>query len=135
MLGKLKADFYSLVSRLGYNVSDTRNFEGTDTPWLLVRTGSYERLYSYNLEMIKITLIVDIFSSYDGEKEIIDIIDDIVSYLPDFVNARDEILYCHQKDLKILDDKSIGTLKKHGVLTLDFLMGSSTLDEEEEDNE
>lgn len=131
MLEKLKTDFYGMITELGFNVSDNRNFEIGGSPWLVLRTNGYERTHSLDLRTSKIILVLDIFSEYSGEREIIQAIDKIADNLEDFLAQHQEVIFCHQKTVKILDDKTTGPVRKHGVVSYEFLMGINTPEEEE----
>ena len=131
MLEKLKTDFYAMIAGFGYNVSDNRNFETGDSPWLVLRSNGYQRAHSIGLRMSKITLVLDVFSQYSGEREIIKVIDKIADNLEEFLVQHPEVLFCHQKSMKILDDKATGPVRKHGVVSYEFLMGINTPEEEE----
>lgn len=136
MLEKLKTDFYAMIAGLGYNVSDNRQFETGGSPWLVLRSNGYQRAHSVGLRLSKITLVLDIFSQYSGEREIIQVIDKIADNLEEFLAEHPEVLFCHQKSMKILDDKATGPVRKHGVVSYEFLMGlEKTANEEGEDNE
>lgn len=131
MLEKLKTDFYAMIADFGYNVSDNRNFETGDGPWLVLRSNGYQRVHSVGLRMSKITLVLDIFSQYSGEREIIQVIDKIADNLEEFLVQHPEVLFCHQKSMKILDDKATGPVRKHGVVSYEFLIGINIPEEEE----
>lgn len=135
MLEKLKTDFYAMLVELGLNVSDNRNFEEGESPWMMLRTNGYQRVQSFGLSASKITLVLDIFSQYNGEREIIKVIDKVASNLESFILQHPEVLYCFQKTVKILDDKTTGPVRKHGVVSYEFLMGINTPEEEAEPNE
>lgn len=122
MLYKLKTQFYSLLKELGYNITDSAEYK-ENFPWLMLRTDSYTAFRSFNTNISNITLTLDIFSTYCGEKEIIEIADDIESHLSEMRQDNPEVLYCYQKTMKILDDKSTGPVRKHGIITYEFLMG------------
>lgn len=122
MLAQLKSQFYSLIKEKGYNITD--NAEYIDKfPWLMLRTNGYQVLNSFNMKMSNATLVLDIFSQYSGEKEIIEIVEDIQELLMELQNTNPAILFVHQKSLKILDDKATGPVRKHGVVVYEFLMG------------
>jgi hypothetical protein len=131
MLEKLKTDFYSMLVGLGYKVSDNRQFDEGGSPWLVLRSNGYKRIHSVGLQMSKITLVLDIFSQYNGEREIILVVDEIADHLEEFLTAHSEVLFCHQKTMKILDDKATGPVRKHGVVSYEFLMGVHAPEEEE----
>jgi hypothetical protein len=45
--------------------------------------------------------------------------------LEDLMKSNLNILYCNQKSFKILDDKSTGPVRKHGVVNYEFLLGKA----------
>lgn len=122
MLSQLKTQFYSLIKGKGYNITDNAEYR-ENFPWLMLRTNGYQVLNSFNMKMSNATLVLDIFSQYSGEKEIIEIVEDIQSLLVELQNANPDILFAYQKSLKILDDKTTGPVRKHGVVVYEFLMG------------
>jgi hypothetical protein len=89
----------------------------------MLRTNGYQVLNSFNMKMSNATLVLDIFSQYSGEKEIIEIVEDIQELLMELQNTNPTILFAYQKSLKILDDKATGPVRKHGVVVYEFLMG------------
>ena len=122
MLKVLKSQFYELIKNLGYNISDNEEYV-EKFPWLILRTNDYEVSDSFNAKTGKIILVLDIFSQYKGEKEIIEIVENIQNHLPQLQENNPEILYLFQKDLKILDDKKTGPVRRHGVVVYEFTMG------------
>ena len=122
MLNKLKSQFYALLKELGYNVTDNAEYK-ENFPWLMLRTNGYTVFRTFNTNISNVTLTLDIFSTYRGEKEIIEIVENIESHLNELRQNNPEVLYCYQKTMKILDDKTTGPVRKHGVVTYDFLMG------------
>ena len=65
-----------------------------------------------------------------AKEKLIDIVENIGSNL-NVLKENSEILFCYQKSLKILDDKSTGPVRKHGVVSYVFLTGKSLLEEED----
>lgn len=122
MLAQLKSQFYSLIKEKGYNITDNAEYR-EKFPWLMLRTNGYQVLNSFNMKMSNATLVLDIFSQYFGEKEIIEIVEDIQELLMELQNTNPAILFAYQKSLKILDDKATGPVRKHGVVVYEFLMG------------
>lgn len=122
MLAQLKSQFYSLIKEKGYNITDNAEYR-EKFPWLMLRTNGYQVLNSFNMKMSNATLVLDIFSQYSGEKEIIEIVEDIQELLMELQNTHPAILFAYQKSLKILDDKATGPVRKHGVVVYEFLMG------------
>ena len=132
MVQKIKTDLCSLVRRLGYNITDNGAYV-ENFPWLMARTGSHSRMDMVNARVDNIVIVIDIFSKYKGEKEILDIVENITNHIWELKNDNPNITYIAQKDLKILDDKATGIVKKHGVLTYWFLL-SNTVEEDTTDD-
>lgn len=132
MLKKVKTAFYNLISGLGYNVDDNGAYEET-FPWLMLRTGGHQRDESLDIREDSITLTLDIFSRYTGEKEILDIVDNISNHLWDMKEAVPEITYCSQRSLNILGDNTKGPVRKHGVVSYRFLLTSNKVEEDADD--
>lgn len=130
MLAKLKTQFYSLIKGLGYNVTDNAEYR-ENFPWLMLRTNGYQSVNGFNLNVSSTTLVLDIFSTYPGEKEIIEIVENIGSHLAELKDSNPDILFYYQKTMKILDDKSTGPVCKHGVVVYEFLLGYGVAPAEE----
>ena len=122
MLKRIKERFYSLVKGLNYNITDNGTYS-ENFPWLMLRLGNATNLNTFDLRVNAVSLTLDIFSTYNGELEIIDIVEDITAHLNDLIKEMPELLYAYQKTFKILDDKSTGPVRKHGVVVYDFLLG------------
>ena len=127
MLEKLKIDFYNLLLRLGYNVSDNGTYV-EQFPWLMIRTNGYELNQTTDTQKGVITLLLDVFSQYAGEKEIIDIVENIAEHLKDLYAVNTNIIYCYQKSLKIIDDKNTGPVRKHGVVSYAFKVARTEME-------
>lgn len=122
MLAKLKSQFYSLIKGLGYNITDNAEYK-EQFPWLMLRTNGYRTMNSFNANISSAVLVLDIFSTYSGEKEIIEIVDNIGEHLKELQDNNPEVMFAYQKTMKILDDKSTGPVRKHGVVVYEFLLG------------
>ena len=122
MLANLKSQFYSLIKGLGYNITDNAEYK-EQFPWLMLRTNGYRTMNSFNVNISSAILVLDIFSTYSGEKEIIEIVENIGEHLKELQDNNPDIMFAYQKTLKILDDKSTGPVRKHGVVTYEFLLG------------
>jgi len=134
MLAQLKTDFYNLLLQLGYNATDNGAYV-ENFPWLMIRTNGYELSQLKDAEKGTITLVLDIFSQYSGEKEIIEIIENIAEHLKDLYTINNTIIYAHQKSVKILDDNNKGPVRKHGVVSYVFTMARAEKQEVAEDGE
>lgn len=133
MLEKIKTQFYSLLKDLGYKASDNGTYND-DFPWLMVRTGSYQSYESYDVKYDMITLILDVFSTYNGEKEIIEISENILKHLQELRKNNPDITSVSQSGMLIIGDKETGPVRKHGIIKYSFVATSSTEEVYNEDN-
>lgn len=133
MIIDLKKKFYNLIRNLGYNITDNGAYV-EDFPWLMLRLTDSQMLQSVDTTINRVVLTLDVFSAYAGEKEILEIIENINNNLQSFQNENTEILFAYQKMFKILDDKATGPVKKHGVINYEFILGEGLIPQEEELN-
>lgn len=134
MVQKMKTELCSLVRELGYNITDNGAYV-EKFPWLMVRLSNHSRVETFDTRIDSITLTIDIFSKYKGEKEILDIVEDITNHIQTIRKDNPEVMYIAQKSLKILDDNKTGIVKKHGVLSYQFLLSSNPEEDENDDTE
>lgn len=132
MVQKIKTDLCSLIKSLGYDITDNGAYV-EKYPWLMARLGGYSRMDAVNSRVDNITITIDIFSVYKGEKEILDIVENITNHIWDLKTDNPQIMYVAQKNLKILDDNKNGPIKKHGVVSYWFLLSSNTEEESADD--
>ena len=123
MLTAIKEQFYNLLKSLGYKVTDNGTYK-EDFPWLMLTTGNYQSSVSLDIRYDVITLRLDIFSTYNGEKEIIQISENIVNHLQELRKNNPDITAITQKKMTIIGDKETGPVRKHGILTYQFLVTS-----------
>ena len=123
MLTTIKEQFYNLLKSLGYKVTDNGTYK-EDFPWLMLTTGNYQSSVSLDIKYDIITLKLDIFSVYNGEKEIIQISENIVNHLQDLRKNNPDITAITQKKMTIIGDKETGPVRKHGIITYQFLVTS-----------
>lgn len=128
MVQKIKTDLCELVRQLGYNITDNSNYV-EDFPWMMARLGGYSRIDTYDTRTDSISITIDIFSKYKGEKEILDIVENITNHIWELKENNPNIIYIAQKNLLILDDNKTGPVKKHGVLTYGFLLSTNIQEE------
>ena len=130
MVSKLKSNFFQMIKDLGYFITDNCNYTKKEYPWLLLRLTNDQFIQSNDIFSHRVVLTLDVFSTYSGEKEILEIVDNIAQNLRDFQNKYPEILFIFQKSCKIIDDKETGPVKKHGIISYEFLLGNAVLNEE-----
>lgn len=134
MLINLKKKFYLLIRDLGYNITDNGAYV-ENFPWLMLRLTNSQLLQSVDTSINRVVLTLDIFSTYAGEQEIMEIIENINNHLQSFQNENPEILFAYQKMFKILDDKATGPVRKHGVINYEFILGQGLIPGQEEEPE
>lgn len=132
MIQQIKTDLCNLVKGLGYNITDNGAYV-ENFPWLMLRVGGHNRADTFDIRVDAITLTIDIFSTYKGEKEILDIVENISNHIQELRTNNSSIMFIAQKNLKILDDTKNGPLKKHGVVSYQFLLSSNLGEEQTND--
>lgn len=123
MLETIKAQLLNLIKSLEYNITDNARYE-EKFPWLMLRVTNRQYYASKDLRFDTITFVLDIFSTYPGEKEITTICDNILAHLESLREQNPNITSMLLQSMKILDDKQTGPVRKHGVLTFKFLLTS-----------
>ena len=124
-----KALYNILTQDLGYTVVDNST-EENDCPWIRLRTSNLykqpfkDKEYSYN-----ITYVLDIFSDYDGELEILQIEQNIFNNINQLYSI-DGVSRVSGSTLHLFDDKSTGVLIKRGSIVYDItLAGEENVNE------
>ena len=134
MVQKIKTELCKLVRELGYNITDNGAYV-EKFPWLMARLSNHNRIDTFDMRIDDIYITIDVFSKYKGEKEILDIAEDIANHIQKMRTDNPEIMFISQYDLKILDDNKTGIVKKHGVLVYEFLLTSNLEEAEPNDTE
>lgn len=129
MLTRIKEQLYSLITELGYLVVDNRDKQLF--PCILIRTSNYSRIDMFDTRLDTISIVLDIFSSHKGEKEIIGMVEDISDHIQQLREENPYISTISQNNLKILQDNSIGPTLEHGVVIYQFILASGTEVEDE----
>ena len=123
MIETVKIQLLDLVKSLGYHITDNNRYE-ENFPWLMLRTQGRKFSFSKDIRFDSVSFVIDIFSTYPGEQEIMKITEDILNHLPALREANSQITYVALRSMHILDDKETGPVRKHGVLTFDFVLTS-----------
>lgn len=130
MIEKLKSNIYQKVIDAGYYISDRPNLE-EKYPWLIFRLSNLQKTKFLKVRYTLVNFTFDIFSLYNGEKEILSIENELTNIMEEIAEGNPEIMGVALKNFKILDDKSQGPVMKHGVLVYQFILSTEeTLDEE-----
>lgn len=113
---ELKQKFYNiLASDLGYRVFDTPVDNRVRCPWIRLTLGNISRDYFQGNFVYNYSFYVDIFSDYNGEKEILQMEENIFTHLNKLYEV-DGVTYVRETSFKIIDDKSLGPVRKHGSI-------------------
>ena len=131
MLQTVKKQLFELVQGLGYNITDNGTYK-EDFPWLMLRTNRFVSTDSNDVRYQFYSFIIDIFSTYNGEKEILDIVENINNNLQQLREINPYITQVSQADLKIIGDKATGPVRKHGIATYQFILTFGLEDQDEE---
>lgn len=124
MISYLKTQIKECIEELGYQIRDNNTYSNT-YPMITLRLSNANREEKNHVVLQKIVYVVDIFSTYNGEKEILDINDKINEKLFMLPQRNKHITAMKQQNCLILDDKETGVVRKHGVLIYEFLLTSA----------
>lgn len=114
----VKQIVYNALSSLSIKLTDNPDYETghKNCPYAILRTITQAPVAYKNFSKVTWLLRVDVFSTYKGEKEIKDYYNEVVKKI-DLVRQEEKITYA-QSSLSIMDDKEIGPITKHGVITI-----------------
>lgn len=124
MISYLKTQIKECIDALGYHVRDNNTYSNT-YPMITLRLSNANREQKNHVVLQKVVYVIDIFSTYNGEKEILDINDKINEKLFMLPQRNKHITAMKQQNCLILDDKETGVVRKHGVLIYEFLLTSA----------
>lgn len=121
MFQAIKKGFYELAKGLGYNVSDNGTYRD-QFPWLMIKTAGASSVKALDVRIDSYSIALDIFSTYNGEQEILNIVEHINGELPNMMTQFPQIQFVELSNLKILNDKETGPVRKHGVVVFRFIL-------------
>lgn len=133
LINNLKTKFYEILSGLNYNVVDYPEGVGEDFPCVFLKLSSSKRDLFNNNFKYEVKFKIDIFSDYDGDKEIIEMQEAIFEAAQAMYEV-DGVTYIRESDFRILDDKSTGVTRKHGVLVYTIYSAGMLKEVEDEQN-
>lgn len=133
MLQELKESFLELIKGLGYNITDNGRYK-EEFPWLMLKTSNRQWYASRDIQFESVSFVVDIFSTYTGEKEIVDISENIIEGVKEWRWTVPFVTSVSLRGMRIIDDKETGPVRKHGILTFSFLLTTGLEDYDEETN-
>lgn len=118
MISQLKTQLYQILKEnLSYNVTDNPYGEETKSfPYVLLTLQNTYRDKRKDVYFYRIKFKIDIFSDYNGEKEILDMEQAIFDEMQDLY-YNEFVTYFRESGFHIIDDKSTGVVRKHGIIT------------------
>lgn len=121
MINKIKDKLFEVLSSNYENqiVDNAAAVEEGDYPRIQIRLSTVTRDKYQGTFQYTIRYQVHIFSDYDGEKEILNMESEIFDALEQFYQI-DGVTYARESGFRILDDKSTGVFRKHGIISLTF---------------
>ena len=121
MVERLKQVFCTALSENNIDLRDTKNFAEV-FPQVFLRTSNIKRVYYQGVSAINVSFTLDLFSKYSGEKEILDLEQEISTIARNLVDTNDFIMGMGLRSCLIQDDDSTGINIKHGILIYDFVL-------------
>ena len=121
MVERLKEVFCTALSENNIDLRDTKNFAEA-FPQVFLRTSNIKRIYYQGISAINVSFTLDLFSKYSGEKEILDLEQEISTIARNLVDTNDFIMGMGLRSCLIQDDDSTGINIKHGILIYDFVL-------------
>lgn len=122
MINKIKDKLYEILSGNYENyqiVDNAAAVEEGDYPRIQIRLSTATRDKYNGAFQYTIRYQVHIFSDYDGEKEILEMEEWIFQHIEELYSI-DGVTYARESGFRILDDKSTGIFRKHGIVSLTF---------------
>ena len=121
MINKIKDKLFEVLSSNYENqiVDNAAAVKEGDYPRIQIRLSTVTRDKYQGTFQYTIRYQVHIFSDYDGEKEILNMESEIFDALEQFYEI-DGVTYARESGFRILDDKSTGVFRKHGIISLTF---------------
>lgn len=121
MINKIKDKLFEVLSSNYENqiVDNAAAVEEGEYPRIQIRLSTVTRDKYKGTFQYTIRYQVHIFSDYDGEKEILNMESEIFDALEQFYEI-DGVTYVRESGFRILDDKSTGVFRKHGIISLTF---------------
>lgn len=135
MLTTIKTKLYDILATdLSYTVMD--NPYGTQErtyPYVILTLGNVVRDAYKNAFQNQIKFKIDIFSNYNGEKEVFEMEQAIFEQINKLYEIP-EVTYVRESSFKIMDDKSTEVVRKHGIITYTIITSGTYIEVEEPDN-
>lgn len=131
MFKQLKTKLYSILADdLGYTVFDTTAKKGTACPWIRISTvGALRVPYKLNDFQYIVDFRIEIFSDYNGESQILDMEKEIYEKMSKMYEITG-VSHVSGSTVKIIDDKTTGVIKKHGIISYQITCAGEEIENE-----
>lgn len=113
----VKQAIYEAIKEYNLPLEDTPVMERKKFPYGIFRTINVVRKRYKNYYKAQWLFKFDIFSTYKGEKECLEIFDDLEQRIFNRVMSDDRCTFCDINH-DIMDDKEQGPVTKHGIITI-----------------
>lgn len=113
----VKQAVYEAIKEYNLPLEDTPVMERKKFPYGIFRTINVVRTRYKNYYKAQWLFKFDIFSTYKGEKECLEIFDDLEQRIFNRVMSDDRCTFCDINH-DIMDDKEQGPVTKHGIITI-----------------
>ena len=131
-ISQLKTQIYNILTEeLEYNVTDNPSGEEAKSfPCVFLTLSSTTRDLRKSVYWFKHIFKIDIFSNYDGEKEILEMEEAIYEKMQKLYD-NGYVTHMRESGFHIQDDKSTGVLRKHGVIRYTIYSGGGIAEDEQ----
>ena len=129
MIETLKRKLYNSLVENNIEMTDNWSFDSGTFPKCMLRLSNSRKLKYLNTRVQTISFTLDVFSTYNGEKEILDLEEQITDIFEN-IDDMPEIMGVQLTMGKILDEKSKGPVCKHGIFIYQFILATGWEEEE-----
>ena len=136
VIGDIKTKFFDILSKdLGYATKDhAEAIEDTIFPNITLSTTGIQRTSIHGVDTLKYVFVLDIFSKYDGEKELLEMEEAIFDNLRKLYEI-DGVVYIQESSFRIMEDKSTGVVLQHGKGRYSVYVAGTMIDVEDNEDE
>lgn len=114
----VKQAVYEAIKEYNLPLEDTPVMERKKFPYGIFRTVNTVRMRYKNYYKSRWLFKFDVFSTYKGEKECLDIFEDLEQRIFNRVMSDNRCTYC-KINHDVMDDKEQGPVTKHGIITIE----------------
>ena len=120
MIKSFKEDVYKKLSSV-LNITDNGSYE-EEFPWVQMRLAGYSKNHYLNTRVETVRFRFDVFSTYAGEAEILDVEETLSAQFEELVKEDARVVGWLLRDMQIIDDNKKGPVSKHGIMNYVFTL-------------